>query len=679
MKQRDQPCLRDYGPPDSGGSAPGPSPRAKHVALLDATLDSLQAQITLIDRQGDVVLTNAAWKRFGSENGGRHPPGVENYLAACDAAEGEPIAEGIAAALRSMLAGELEHFSTEYPCHSPEVQRWFQIRANRYRGPGEARIVIVHDEITERHVAKLEVQAQSTLLDEVDVAVFATDLGGRATHWNRGAEKLYGWTREEALGRRALDLLGRVDPASLVEMKQELHRSGRWEGQFDAERRDGSSFPAYTQTRVITAQGETPAAVVGVSVDISERVAAERALREAHSHLTAVTNSMDEGMAALDSEGRLTYMNEAAEELLGYSETELLGKIMHDLTHSTRADGTPLSLEQCPIFQAWREGETVRVADDLFIRKDGSRLEVSYTASPFHTDDGVEGCAVVFRDIAMQKKREEALRRDAQTLTRIDAITTAMAEDRLVLLSQPIVDVLTGKVVQNELLLRMRESNGRLESPGSFLPVAEEYGLIGEIDRWVISQGAEIAARGIPVEVNVSGRSIGDQLMLDHIRACLKRTGADPSLIVFELTETAFVTNAEAAGRFANGLHQLGCKLALDDFGAGYGSFTYLKQLPIDFLKIDIEFIRDITVNTASRHLVDAVVGIARAFGLQTIGEGVEDAETLQALVDLGVDFAQGYHLGRPGALERNPRTTVSKRPHERRTRSPLKLARAQK
>ena len=670
MKQREQPRLRNHGEPDCARTPPAPCPRG--VALLGATLDSLQAQITLLDEEGDVILTNSAWKAFGAENGGRPISGVENYLAVCDAAEGEPIAAGIATALRSMLEGKLEHFSTEYPCHAPEHQRWFQLSADRYRGPGEARIVIVHDEITERHLAELEVQAQSTLLDEVDVAVVATDLGGRTTHWNRGAEKLFGWTRAEALGRRALDLLVRVDEASLIDMKQELHRSGRWEGQFDANRRDGSFFPAFTQTRVITADGETPAAIVGVSVDITDRVAAEHALLEAHSHLKAVTNSMDEGLATLDAEGRLTYMNEAAEELLGYSEAELRGKVIHDLTHSTRPDGTALSLEQCPISQAWSAGETVRIADDLFIRKDGSRLEVSYTASPFHTDDGVEGCAVVFRDISGQKQREQALRRDAETLMRIDSITGALAEDRMVLLSQPITDAHTGEVVQNELLLRMREPDGRLASPGTFLPVAEEYGLIGEIDRWVIAQGAEIASRGIPVEVNVSGYSIGDHLMLDHIRACLRRTGADPSLIVFELTETAFVRDAETAGRFANGIHALGCKLALDDFGAGYGSFTYLKQLPIDYLKIDIEFVRDIASNSASRHLVEAVVGIAKAFGLQTIGEGVEDARSLQVLADLGVDFAQGYHLGRPGPLQGNPGAVASGHPRERAASSRL-------
>lgn len=671
----------DRGQPDSlafdrddGG---GLDPAGEGIVLLKATLDSLETQIAVLDHVGDITMTNTAWQRFGDANGGRPAAGTENYLAVCDAAADEEAAGRVAEGLRSILAGRLEHFSAEYPCHTSEKQRWFQLSANRYRGPGTARVVVAHTEITERQLAKLEVRAQTTLLDEVDVAVVATNLGGLVTHWTRGAEELYGWSREEALGRRATDLLAGVDPASLAEMRSDLHDSGRWTGQFDAHRKNGTTFPAYTQIRVITADGEAPAAIVGVSVDVSDRVASEHALLEAHSHLKAVTNSMDEGLATLDAKGCLTYINEAGEDLLGYSEADLLGKLMHDLTHRTRLDGTSLSVEDCPIFQAWREGNTTRVADDLFTCKDGSPLEVSYTASPFSTDDGIEGCAVVFRDISELKKRERGLLRDAEKLTHIDAITRALTEDRFVLHAQPIIDILTGEVVQRELLLRMREPDGRLAGPGTFLPVAEEYGLIGDIDRWVIAQGAEMAARGIPVEVNVSGSSLGDHHMLDHIRACLTRSGADPRLMVFELTETAFVSDAETAGGFATGLHELGCKLALDDFGAGYGSFTYLKQLPIDYLKIDIEFVRDIAVNSASRHLVEAVVGIAKAFGLETVGEGVEDAESLRILRELGVDYAQGFHLGRPAPLESLPGPAGDPAAQaERQMTSPVRVAR---
>ncbi len=126
----------------------------------------------------------------------------------------------------------------------------------------------------------------------------------------------------------------------------------------------------------------------------------------------------------------------------------------------------------------------------------------------------------------------------------------------------------------------------------------------------------------------------------------------DPATLVFEITETTLISDEAAARAFVEGLHRLGCRIALDDFGTGYGGFTYLKQLPIDYLKIDIEFIRDLRYDPASRRVVEAVVNIARGFGLETVGEGVEDDKTLQLLRTLGVDRAQGYLLGRPTPLE---------------------------
>ena len=176
--------------------------------------------------------------------------------------------------------------------------------------------------------------------------------------------------------------------------------------------------------------------------------------------------------------------------------------------------------------------------------------------------------------------------------------------------------------------------------------------MITEIDRWVIDRSIEIAATGRDVEVNVSGRSIIAPGLIAHIRSAIIRTGADPARIVFEITETSLVSDEPAARAFAKGLHALGCKIALDDFGTGYGGFTYLKQLPVDFLKIDIEFVRDVLTNSASRNVVEAIVSLATSFGLKTVGEGIEDNQTLVLLRDLGVDYGQGFHLGRPAQLE---------------------------
>ena len=146
----------------------------------------------------------------------------------------------------------------------------------------------------------------------------------------------------------------------------------------------------------------------------------------------------------------------------------------------------------------------------------------------------------------------------------------------------------------------MRAADGSLVPPGDFLPIAEKYGAIREIDRWVIAQGAAYAARGIDVEINISAASIGDPELIAVIERELARTGADPSRLVFEITETALIEQTEVAVGLAETLRALGCRFALDDFGTGYGGFHYLKHLPMDFLKIDREFVRDARTNSMS-------------------------------------------------------------------------------
>jgi len=260
---------------------------------------------------------------------------------------------------------------------------------------------------------------------------------------------------------------------------------------------------------------------------------------------------------------------------------------------------------------------------------------------------------VVFEDISERRAREESLKQESHKLGWVERIQEALAEERFVLYAQPIVDLATGETVQRELLLRLTDPEGNITSPGEYLHIAEEYGLISDIDRWVVSQGVDIAAAaGQPVEINLSARSIGDASILQHIEECLLRSGVDPTSLVFEVTETALVEDEAAALMFTKRLRELGCKLALDDFGTGYGGFTYLKQLPIDYLKIDIEFVRDLADNPASRHVVEAVVALARGFGLQTVAEGVEDAEAYELLRELGVGYAQGYHIARPAPID---------------------------
>lgn len=194
-------------------------------------------------------------------------------------------------------------------------------------------------------------------------------------------------------------------------------------------------------------------ALVSVSMDISERKESERALLSSRNYLRAVTDSMGEAVIAADREGRLTHLNQAAQDLLGWSLEDVRGQVKHDLMHNRRPDGSPSPREECAIRGAWRDGRAMRIADDIFIRRDGSELPVAYTAAPF-----VEGCVVVFEDITERKAAAATVERDLEKLGWVDRIQTALNEERFVLHAQPIIDVHTGAVVQSELLLRMRSA-----------------------------------------------------------------------------------------------------------------------------------------------------------------------------------------------------------------------------
>jgi diguanylate cyclase (GGDEF)-like protein len=235
--------------------------------------------------------------------------------------------------------------------------------------------------------------------------------------------------------------------------------------------------------------------------------------------------------------------------------------------------------------------------------------------------------------------------------TWVARIREALSEHRFVLHAQPIVELATGAVVQQELLLRMRDRDHRLIAPLTFLPTAERCGLIGEIDQWVIAQATQIAARGQLVEVNLSAASAGDPSVLDLIERELLHHGTDPGNLVFEITETAVIQDMDRAALFAERLVELGCRCALDDFGTGFASFTYLKRLPAQYLKIDIDFVRDLPHSPRDMSVIRAIVSLASDFGQQTIAEGVEDQQTANVLQDLGVTFAQGYLFGRPAPI----------------------------
>jgi diguanylate cyclase (GGDEF)-like protein/PAS domain S-box-containing protein len=235
-----------------------------------------------------------------------------------------------------------------------------------------------------------------------------------------------------------------------------------------------------------------------------------------------------------------------------------------------------------------------------------------------------------------------------------ERVRQATERGLFVLTSQPIVNLAKGEATQHEILLRMREDGGGLVEPSAFLATAERFGLIGGIDRWVTQQAVRLIAahnkegRELTLEVNLSGKTMGDAKFPDEVRRELTRSGIDPASLIFEVTETAAVADIEHARLFAQSLARVGCRFALDDFGAGYASFYYLKHLPISYLKIDGEFVKELPRSHTDRLIVKALVEVCEGLGIKTIAEFVSDEQTMEMVRDLGVDFAQGYHLGKP-------------------------------
>ena len=294
------------------------------------------------------------------------------------------------------------------------------------------------------------------------------------------------------------------------------------------------------------------------------------------------------------------------------------------------------------------------------------RITTSVGVAPF-SDAGLTGEEMLINaDVAMYEAKEAGRDRyavyasDRHDPPRVKArmhwlerIRDALEDDRFVLHAQPILDLRTGEIAQHELLVRMLDDHGDLIPPGAFLQVAERFDLIGQIDRWVAGQAIDLIAAhdDLRLTVNLSGRTLTDGALLEALERGIEHTGADPGRLTFEVTETAAVANIHLAREFAERLRAIGCRFALDDFGAGFGSFYYLKHLPFDYLKIDGEFVSNCLANRTDQLVIRAVVDIAQGLGKETVAEFAADEELVDFLRSQGVDYAQGFHIGRPQPL----------------------------
>jgi len=299
----------------------------------------------------------------------------------------------------------------------------------------------------------------------------------------------------------------------------------------------------------------------------------------------------------------------------------------------------------------------------------GNRTHVSASigVALFPTYGSTAGELLARADTAMYAAKEQGRNRyhvfneEDQNMARVFAkihweerIRQALSNGGFVLHYQPVVDLASGRISHHEALLRMRSEDGTLIGPGTFLGIAERFGLIRDIDHWVLEtairmQGESIRkGKPVRVAVNISGRHFGHTDVLNLLQRAIAEHRADPGSIIFEVTETAAVENLADARVFIEALQQVGCRFALDDFGIGFSSFYYLKNLPVDFIKIDGSFVRNMHKDPADAIFVKTISELAHGLGIITIAEFVEHAEVVQALRGLGVDMGQGYYLGKP-------------------------------
>jgi diguanylate cyclase (GGDEF)-like protein len=321
--------------------------------------------------------------------------------------------------------------------------------------------------------------------------------------------------------------------------------------------------------------------------------------------------------------------------------------------------------------EAWRAGwRLVRAVDghQFAVGQHMLTITTSVGIALFPEHGNAAGELLSRADMAMyQSKKDGRNRAHGYTQELESAVTSrrswhdrvrhALAADSLVLYAQPIVDLASGEITQYELLLRMEGEGGEVILPGAFLDLVEGTALMQEIDRWVIRRAirtiAESSEHGRPlrVEANLSGRAFTDPELLPMIRAELAATHVDPAYLILEVTESAAILDFERARAFIAALKDVGCQFALDDFGVGFSSLNRLKQLPVDYLKIDGSFISNLSRSAVDQQLVQAIVGMARALGKKTIAEFVEDRATLDLLRDYGVDYGQGFFIARPAPM----------------------------
>jgi diguanylate cyclase (GGDEF)-like protein/PAS domain S-box-containing protein len=616
----------------------------------------------------------------------------------------------VQSAIRDHVAGKSPIFESVHRMkHRNGDWRWVVSRAKaRVDEHGRLlRLVGVELDITERKLYEealfREKESAQITLQSIGDGVVTTDANSTVDYINPVAEQLTGWRLEDAMGRPIEEIYRAFHEETCEPLENPLSVSIRRTRPIKSVRpmllirRDGNEL--YVESTAAPIRDGSGAVSGGVLVfhDVTESRELNRRLSYHASHdlLTGLVNRREfesrveralKSAKARESSYALCYLDidqfkiindtcghSAGDVLLGQVGALLKSKVRwRDTLARLGGDEFGILLEACSLDEALRTAEVLReaVRNFRFTWEDRVfRLGASVGVVPIAADNEDVASIISAADSACAAAKEGGRnrvhsfaendielmrrRREMQWAARINA---ALEEGRFELYRMQIQPLQRNEPGQHyELLLRMRDESGRMVSPDNFIAAAERYGLTPAIDRWVIENAlrwlvseADEREKLAMCSINLSGQSLGDDKFLPFVIEQFQKSGIDASKICFEITETAAVASFSQANRFIQALKELGCRFALDDFGTGLSSFGYLKHFPVDFLKIDGSFVREILHDPIDREMVRSINEIGHLTGKKTIAEFAENAEIIQMLTSLGVDYAQGYGIAQP-------------------------------
>ena len=566
-------------------------------------------------------------------------------------------------------------------------------------------------DITDRKLAELAVyeekeRAEVTLKSIAD-AVVTTDADGCIDYMNPVAEDLTGWTCDEVSGRPISAVLRVIHEGTREPLPNPVEvclSEGRVTdpGQHSMllGRDDREVAVQDTAAPIRDRRGRVAGAVM-VFHDMSK----ERGLRHqlayqaTHDPLTGLINRrefesrLSEALAGVKEDATTTHVLlyldldqfKVVNDTCGHSAgDQLLQQVTSLITRRVRGtdivcrlggDEFGILLEECSLERAVEVADALRlgICEYRFFWQDAAfDIGVSIGIVAMSEDSDSVASLLSAADVACYAAKDlgrnrlhvyqhgDAAERHAE-MQWVSKVTKALEEDRLELFFQPIVPIGTNGDSRGhyELLLRMRDAAGNIVAPNAFIPAAERYNLMPTLDRWVITETLRDLAdcgkgprdQGYTLAINLSGTSLNDDSFLNFVLEELGRHPLVPGAICFEITETAAISNLSRVAHFMTELKKQGCEFSLDDFGSGLSSFTYLKNLPVDYLKIDGHFIRNIMTDRIDQTMVNAITQVGNVMGIRTIAEHVESREVLDTLVSIGVEYAQGFFVAKPAPI----------------------------